>query len=127
MPKSKLQLWKGTQARDSHLVGFFQILGPRAFGRWELATAIGAEAAVAVFGPVKFGQKLTSFSVKEAGRMLVLENSGRLKKDQAAIALEDDLEGAVENVRPFPGDRGQSLSLASLLWRLAFLLGSLRW
>ena len=38
---------------DSHLVGFVQVLAPRALGSREFAAAVAAQAAVAVFRPVE--------------------------------------------------------------------------
>ena len=49
----------------SHLVGFLQVLGPRALGRRELAVAIGAKATVAVFGPGELGQEHTGLAVEK--------------------------------------------------------------
>src|SRR4051794_537438 len=63
----------------SHLVGFLQVLGPRALARRELAVAIRAKATVAVFGPVELGQEYTGLAVEKPGRPLVLEHSGRLE------------------------------------------------
>ena len=88
----------------SHLVGFLQVLFPRALSRRELAAAIGAKATVAVFGSVELGQEHTSLSVEEPGRPLVLEDSGRLEQHQAAVTPQDDLEGAMEDGRPLPCD-----------------------
>jgi hypothetical protein len=109
-----------------HLIGFVQVLLPRAFGRRELAAAVAAEAAVAGFGAVEFGQEPASLAIDEPRRALALEDGGRLEKHQAAVALQDDLEVALEDVRPLLADRGQRLSLASLLRGLGLLLGSLR-
>ena len=87
-----------------HPVGFVQVLAPRAFGRWELAAAIAAEAAIAVFRSVELGQKLTSFAIDKPGRALALEDSWRLEKHQAPVVLQDDLKVAPKNARPHPGD-----------------------